>query len=141
MYNQPGQSHLSPSGLFRYMHVMHNVLTRYLLTLLLVLGLIAPKLSAAVAMALPGAQIAVICTGDAMVTLVIGADGKPIQTELEDAGPCAFGNQILTADPVVPQWQHIARQYAHVFAIKLHPAPAGKPYQRRRPAHGPPVMI
>lgn len=52
---------------------------RALLIVLTVLGLVAPRVSAVVAIAAPGTQTIVICTGNGLQTIHIGEDGKPVQ--------------------------------------------------------------
>lgn len=56
---------------------MHARLARSALIVLTVLGLLMPRVSAAVSLVAPGTQVVVICTGDGLRTLVIGPDGKP----------------------------------------------------------------
>ncbi|WP_179380998.1 hypothetical protein [Jannaschia marina] len=60
---------------------------RFLLLLLLGFGLLLPRTGAVLA-DLAGFESMVICRGADMVTITIGADGTPVETEIEDHGPC-----------------------------------------------------
>lgn len=64
-------------------------LDRLLILPLLLAALLLPQLSAAVASAVGGTWTVVLCTGDGLRTVVMGADGQPV----EDTGhesPCAL---------------------------------------------------
>lgn len=57
---------------------MHSGLARPLLICLTILGLLLPRISAAVALATPGADLVVICTGHGLQTLRLDPDGAPL---------------------------------------------------------------
>lgn len=66
----------------------YAVLSRFTLVVLLVAGLMLPRVAIVLAEA-AGFQSVVICRGDAIVRITLGADGVPVEAEIDEAGPCA----------------------------------------------------
>jgi len=75
-------------------------LARSALIVLTILGLLMPRVSAAVALVMPGSQSVVICTGDGMQTIVIDADGTPVPVS-HRADHCLLSHATDTSDRVV----------------------------------------
>ncbi|MCI2400528.1 hypothetical protein [Aliiroseovarius subalbicans] len=70
--------------------------SRLILTLLLCLGILLPKVGTALAMALPGGiQTIVICTDDGMTTIQLGPDGAPLSETQVTEEPCTLGNIVV----------------------------------------------
>lgn len=85
---------------------------RALIIVLTILGLVAPRISAAVALAAPGMQTIVICTGDGLQTIRIGEDGKPV--------------------PVADHPHDCVLSHAADTAMRVEPAPVGIVFDRAR---------
>lgn len=113
---------------------------RTVLVGLLLVGLLLPRMGAALAGLAPGVQLVVICRGDALVTIAVGADGAPIEVETAEPVPC------LTApsppgEAAPADWRRLA--LAIPRAARLAPAaprgpdPALEPY----PTRGPPPPL
>ncbi|MDX8350282.1 hypothetical protein SLH49_20005 [Cognatiyoonia sp. IB215446] len=108
---------------------------------LLVAGLIAPRMSAAIAQVIPGVQVMVICTGDQMVTLTIGADGEPIEVTDTADHVCIKSDVVKAAALVDPFWSELDRSYAFRFAIRESTRSAPSPLTRISPSRAPPVVV
>ena len=127
-----------------YVRCMYSFCTPYihaLLVILLVSGLLAPRMSAVLAQVIPGVQVLVICTGDQMVTLTIGADGKPIEMDNAELHPCittAANKHVTLADPY---WSLLGRDYAFGFAVRESTKPAQPPLSRISPSRAPPTVV
>lgn len=114
---------------------------RGLLVLCVTLGLVWPKASAAVISFLPGVQSYVICTGDALVTIVVDASGTPVEQAEVDTPPCLSAD-LAKAHATAPTfWHKLARDYAMRFVVletARHPLDV---FQRRAPSRAPPVLV
>lgn len=76
---------------------------RSLLLCLTILGLLAPRISAAVAWAAPGVQAVVICSGHGLQTLYLDPDGNPVAAGETQPDLCLLVNAADTAvGPVLP---------------------------------------
>lgn len=96
-------------------------LTR-LAALLVVLGILAPQGSALLAAAgLADGRVLVICTGDGLRTLRIGADGAPVEVS-DRATYCALVHAIDTGAGVAPA--PAPRRIVHALARPLAAFPA-----------------
>ncbi len=115
--------------------------TRALLVVLLVFGLLAPRMSAVLAQVIPGIQTMVICTGDQMITLTIGADGVPVETVSENPHPCVMADGVTLATSDLPFWQKLAADHARSFAILESPRAVDDHLIRLSPSRAPPVVI
>jgi len=84
---------------------------RHILVLALIIGIVAPMSSAALArLGVIDARVMVICTGDAMRTIVIGPDGQPVELSGEPE-PCALVHAAFAAVPdraTVPALRRLA---------------------------------
>lgn len=85
--------------------------TRVLLIVLTILGLLMPRISAAVAYAVPGARTVVICTGDGLTTIHIQDDGTPV--------------------PVFEHSDHCVLSHAADTAVRVEPSPVAAPLPDR----------
>ena len=118
---------------------MGSALRPALIALLLV-GLLLPRMGAALSVIAPGAGWVVICRGDALVTVALGADGAPIGTEVAEPAPC-----LAAALPPVERppgdWRRLARAIPGPAALRpgslRGPEPDLDPYPKR----GPPAAL
>ena len=86
---------------------------RALVPLLIVLGLLLPRGGAALGEAL-GTERVVICRGDAIVVVVLGADGAPVETLIVEHA----GHNWRSVDaPIEPSVEEIVTQSAE-FLIR-----------------------
>ena len=110
---------------------------RALLALAVILGLLLPRMGAALAEA-AGLDHVVICRGDVLVSLTLDADGAPVETALRDHGPCLAAALPRPPDPPAPSWIRLAFPPAQRPSEGGPPPPAtiwiGPP-----PERGPPV--
>lgn len=74
---------------------------RSLLIVLTILGILMPRISAAIAFAASGVETVVICTGDGLRTIRIDADGNPVPVT-EHPDHCLFAHVADTAVRAVP---------------------------------------
>ncbi|MEO1502377.1 MAG: hypothetical protein AAFS08_17565 [Pseudomonadota bacterium] len=81
----------------------------WLIVPLLLMGLLAPKVSAVLLDLHPRVEVAVICSGSQIVT-----DGAPVQTEDIDV-PCVLADFPLMAEAGLPDWVTLARSYPTPF--------------------------
>jgi hypothetical protein len=75
---------------------------RSALIVLIVLGLLLPRMSAAIALVAPGGEVVVICTGTGLQTLIIDADGNPVPVSMH-ADHCLLAHAADTSDRVAPE--------------------------------------
>lgn len=101
---------LASRGRSRIVQAMSFHRLRALIIVLTILGLVAPRISAAVAVAAPGMQTIVICTGDGLQTIRIGDDGKPV--------------------PVADHSHQCVLSHAADTAMRVEPAPVGLVFER-----------
>jgi hypothetical protein len=71
-------------------------LIRSLLIALTILGLLLPRIGAAVTLVAPGVRTIVICTGEGLQTIRIDADGTPVQG-VDHADHCVLAHAVDTA--------------------------------------------
>jgi hypothetical protein len=71
------------------------------LVFLTILGLLLPRMSAAVATMAPGVVTLVICTGDGLRTIRIDPDGTPVEVS-DHPDHCVLSHAADTAVRVVP---------------------------------------
>ncbi len=114
---------------------------RALLVVMLVAGMLAPRMSTVLAQVIPGVQTMVICTGDALVTITMGADGVPIETADQVQHPCVMASGVTLAVAGLPFWQQLAADHAHGFAISENSRVSVDHLTRLTPTRGPPVLV
>lgn len=113
-------------------------LARTLLICLTILGLLAPRISAGLALAAPGAQTVVICTGMGMQTLRLDAEGNPLPAEEAQPDLCLLVHAADTAmrmalPPAAAELAAVARR-PDVDLVLLSDAQAARPPPRAPPA-------
>ncbi len=114
---------------------------RGLLVLCLTLGLIWPKVSAAVVTFLPGVQSYVICTGQEMVTILVDSAGSPIEQSAGESAPCLSADvpPVTVAAPTL--WRQLARDHRDHFVKRDNLSVARSVLQRPAPSRAPPVLV
>ncbi len=128
----------------QYVQQIYAVCTAFISTLfvvLLIVGLLAPRMSAAVAEIVPGMQTMVICTGQGLVTLTIGADGIPVETPQIEQHDCVLADITVVAEMAPQFWEKLAWDHRLRFAVTESEWMPGNPLRRRSPTRGPPVLI
>jgi hypothetical protein len=111
-------------------------MTMYLRSLMVMsvcLGLVLPKVTAALAHILPNDHMTmVICTGDAMITMTFDADGNPVEQTQSDETPCPLVLASVDVQTHDVAWHILARQ------IERQPTPTPwRLVQMLRPVHPP----
>jgi len=97
---------------------------RYLVALLVTLGILVPQGAGLLAAAgLADGRVLVICTGDGLRTLHVGADGVPVEIS-ETADFCALVHAVDTADGVLPATAPVRLVFAS-FSSLPRPGPVG----------------
>ena len=127
-----------------YVRRMYRFCTGYLhaaLILLILSGLLAPRMTAVLAQVIPGVQTMVICTGDELIVLTIGTDGVPIETEDSTQHPCVMGDTISVAENTLPFWAVLGRDFAHHFAIHENAQADVQHLALISPTRAPPVLV
>ena len=89
---------LSAGAALRHKGGMQPRLTRILVVVLTILGLLMPRVSGVAASVVPGMVTVVICTGAGLQTLTIGEDGKPVPTSSRP-DHCVLAHAVDTAVP------------------------------------------
>ncbi len=125
----------------RYARAMCRCGIRGLLVTFLIAGLLIPRMSAVIADVIPGIQTMVICTGEGLITLTIGADGQPVEAVETEPHPCVMSEVLTLAYADVPLWQRLAADYAHDFAIRENTRVFDSHLSRIAHSRAPPVMI
>jgi hypothetical protein len=87
-----------------------TALLRVLLVLTLATGLLIPRMGAVLAEA-AGFERAVICVGDTLVTVTLGADGAPVDIVEGDVHPCLAA--VPAALPDAPDGAPISVAFRH----------------------------
>ncbi|MEJ6404335.1 hypothetical protein [Yoonia sp. 2307UL14-13] len=100
------------------MYSMCTLCVRGVLVLLLIAGLLIPRMSAVIADVIPSIQTMVICTGEGLITLTIGPEGEPIEVVENQQHPCVMSEGVTFATVAIPFWQKLAADYFHAFAIR-----------------------
>ncbi|WP_342077077.1 hypothetical protein [Yoonia sp. SS1-5] len=114
---------------------------RLALVSLMVIAMLAPRVSALVVDILPGMQKMVICTGDALVVWTIGPDGTPIEAVEVVEHPCLIGEDAVFAAAASARWMALAQDYQNRFAIVESPAGCPDHPVAVGPVRGPPVVV
>lgn len=100
---------------------MTGPLARFLVTLVVSFGILAPQGSGALAFSgLADGRVLVICTGDGLRTIRIGDDGQPTDLS-ETADFCALSQALDTAVPALP------------LAVQVRRLPATRPVLPQEP--------
>ena len=111
-------------------------LSRTLLVLAILAGLLLPLMGTVLAWA-AGFETVVICRGDALVTLTLDTDGRPVETELRDHGPCLAAALPDAFAMPEPAWVRLMVAPTPVQAADLPLPPAGV-WSGPPPERGPP---
>lgn len=112
---------------------------RALLVLVLVSGLLVPRVGAAFVAVAPGVRTVVICTGDALVTITLDASGAPVELDRGEPAPCIAAAP-PPEDEAPSEWRRLAMAIpgpVRAVSAPLGPDPALLPYRKRGPP--PPV--
>ncbi|GFE64890.1 hypothetical protein [Litoreibacter roseus] len=118
-----------------------SVVLRYLLISCVALGLLAPKMTAALAEVIPGVQTFVICTGSEIVRVTLSADGEPIEEPVITTDHCVLGDLAAHTPDYTAHWHALARDYQFRFSVRLHPAPNGDLFAIKWPSQAPPPVV
>ncbi len=115
---------------------------RLLLALTLVVGIVLPKVAAAVHLVFPSdVMVLVLCTGDGLVTVKIGADGEPISEPKVISEPCVMAVAVTPAAQDLTHWQRLSREFTLARALRASPHPIEPRYARKKPARAPPFLF
>lgn len=114
---------------------------RYLLILLIILGTLAPKVTAVLAEILPGFQTIVICTGTEMMTLRVGPDGVPIETTEAISDTCAMENVAQYDIAPLPYWVSLTHDNTQRFSVIQNAQSPHPIFIIKEPSHAPPVPV
>jgi len=120
---------------------MHPRLCPLILSILLTIGLVLPKMGAVIVEFVPGVYSAVICTGSGMEVITIGKDGQPIEQADFSVGECVGSDVHLSSGAKSDFWIKLAKNYEFAFIPVLNPAPSPHRAQIRRLPQGPPVSV
>ncbi|MEP5730719.1 MAG: hypothetical protein ABJL67_15265 [Sulfitobacter sp.] len=117
-----------------------RVLFRSLLVVLLVLGIVLPKASAALALILPTyGTTMTICTPTGLITLRMDANGSPIKEDPTETAPCLMAHADMITPASIPQWHRIARNIDRTQSLKARPVPVTAVQRLRPPGRAPPL--
>ncbi|MEM1066566.1 MAG: hypothetical protein AAGJ74_13785 [Pseudomonadota bacterium] len=111
---------------------------RLCVILQLTFGLLVPKMGAVIAGLVPGVTQVVICTGSEMITLTLGPDGAPIETEELRAEPCVMVTEAAAESPAPALWRALDSDHADAFSAIAAPERPPRPYIVKWPSQGPP---
>ncbi len=123
--------------------LMRHLLTSLLrstFVLALLAGMMLPKMSAALVTLLPNVQTVVICTGDELLTIVLGPDGTPIEIKDTETMDCTLTD---TGDPTVkpvPFWVSLKIAELPQNALRINTAWARDKLASLPPQRGPPAL-
>ena len=118
-----------------------RIYERYAAMTFLVIALLLPRVSAVLIEFIPGVETVVICTGDAYVTVTLGPDGEPIDSEESSDSRCTLSDSIVVADAHKAFWHHLALSHHHPFVIHENHAVSRDALQRLEPSRAPPALI
>lgn len=118
---------------------MIRLLSSYLLMPLLLWALLLPKLSAILLDFNPNVQTVVICTGTEMITLTVGADGKPIHVDDGEEAPCVITEEELVTAPSDPDWVALTRSFSFAFVVNASHVLQDAPERLNRHSQAPPL--
>lgn len=114
--------------------------SRLVLMLVLCLGILLPKVSAVVTLALPGLfQTIVICTGDSLQTITLGPDGSPVEMTQGDDPHCTLLADLAGQSPADGFWRVLARSHRVLLPVILRPLPDRR-HAHSMPTRAPPVL-
>ena len=119
---------------------MLTLLKTCVLLPLLLYALLLPKVSAILLDIHPGIQVAVICTGTEIVTVRIGPDGVPIETEQAEDVPCLSADAPPKALIPTPTWVELARSFQSRFVAVPSTTNRHNPALLNRESQAPPVL-
>ncbi|GIT90569.1 hypothetical protein JANAI62_10240 [Jannaschia pagri] len=117
---------------------MGRTLLTSLTILAIVIFLLAPRMTAVAAEVMPNAlRVIVICVGNTMQTIVIDAEGKPVEVS-DDASPCPLVADLAGPVQPVPFWQRLQLAWQPDLT-RPHRAAQPAPNLLRPPGRAPPV--
>ncbi len=120
---------------------MVRLLSKYLLLIALVMGILAPKMTAAVAEIFPGYFSMVICTGDELITLQIGPDGIPVETPISSVDTCAAADIPILLLGIPDAWVGFARTYTTRFVEIAYVPFSANVSSLKDPSRAPPISV
>lgn len=107
---------------------------------LLILGLLAPKISALLLHLNPNVTAVVICTGTELVTIHIGADGKPVKVDEVAQAPCLLTDPDALPHPDLARWTRTPASYDVTFAALARDARTQAEIGLLQDLRGPPAQ-
>ncbi|WP_368185215.1 hypothetical protein [Aestuariibius sp. HNIBRBA575] len=114
---------------------------RALMVCLVVLGLLAPRMSAILVHVIPGIQTVAICTGAEIIILTLDANGTPIESQEHKSEHCVLADLVIAQAQPDPHWQALARDYTRPFTIVVHDAADRDRLSHILPSRAPPAVI
>ncbi|MGJ8625778.1 MAG: hypothetical protein ACSHXB_02355 [Sulfitobacter sp.] len=116
-------------------------LLRSLLICLLCLGIVLPKATAALALIVPtNGQVITICTTTGIETIVLDANGTPVEGQTVSSEPCLSAHVDLGTPTYQPQWLRIARRFDIKAALFSTPVHRFSQHHQRPPCRAPPIV-
>lgn len=106
----------------RYLRLMRGTI-RSTLLLLTLLGLMLPRVSAVLVHFVPGVQVVQICSGNRIETIVLDADGAPIEQVSQSDLSCALEDPARLKQAPARAWLRLAQD----FGGKPQPRPLLRP--------------
>lgn len=113
----------------------------FVLMPLLVLALIAPKVSGLLMHLHPNITVSVICTGSEMVTVYFNDHLEPIEVTESDHQPCALDNPETHANQRLASWVAAPRSYRFDFSETSYALADQARLDRLPDLRGPPVSL
>lgn len=110
------------------------------LVTLLILGVLAPKLSVLALHLNPYVTAIVICDGHGMTTIHVDADGQPVDVTSTNHGDCIVVNADQTIARLDPDWRELARSYTRAFSEIEHVFASAQGVARLPDPRGPPSV-
>ncbi|MEM9716486.1 MAG: hypothetical protein AAF826_08215 [Pseudomonadota bacterium] len=131
---------LASSHKFRTHGAVMIAVRNIVLMLLVVAGMVLPKMSAVIVTMIPGVMTMVICSGDRTYVVHLDREGNPIETEQVESKPCVLGAVEEIALAPEPAWIRLAQDYAFTFIPILSAGPTFSDLGLYPDLRGPPLV-
>ncbi|GAA6174707.1 hypothetical protein [Sulfitobacter pacificus] len=112
-----------------------------LMALLVVLGIVLPKATAALALVLPTyGQTITICTPEGISTVTLDANGDPVHETEQTTAPCLLAYATLVQPASLPDWHRLARQIDAATLLETQTTLTAQRIMLRPPCRAPPAL-
>jgi|GEM_PF-3092366 len=124
-----------------YFRTYLQIYERYAALIFLIVALTLPRISAVLVEFIPGVDTVIICTGSEYISVTLGPNGEPLDTEELGETHCTLSEIAELDQAPLPYWHQLATSYQLIFSIKENQRLSSQKLLVHAPTRAPPMSI